>query len=184
MQSIKNVVRTEIEGKVRSTSSKSKLESEEILELNSEGDIVGGEEELVKKPALTRGHKNYVNTSQGDKSDVLGYCRILPEAPLMTLLGKEGLNCSDDELRTQSLVAWRHHLRNHGRYRPDKALPRETHEAHVKILMSALTDFKNERVKNQFSHQAKLFFKHPRYSIMYKSYHVPEESLFALRAHE
>jgi hypothetical protein len=42
--------------------------------------------------------------------------------------------------------------------------------------MSALSDFKHERVKNQLSHRAKLFFKHPRYSMMYKSYDVPEDS--------
>jgi hypothetical protein len=161
--------------KVRSTSSNSKSDLEEILELNSEGDIVR-KEEAVKEPTPRVGHKNYVSTRQGDKSDFLGYSHKLPEAPLTTLLGKDGLKCSDDELRTQSLVAWRHHLRTHGRYRPDKALPRQTHEAHAKILMSALSNFKNERIKCQLSRRAKLFFKHPQYSMMYKSYHVPEES--------
>ena len=34
----------------------------------------------------------------------------------------------------------------------------------------------SERVKCQLSHRAKLFFRHPRYAMMYKSYHVPEES--------
>ncbi len=42
--------------------------------------------------------------------------------------------------------------------------------------MSALSDFKNERIKCSFMNRAKLFFKHPRYSMMYKSYHVPEDS--------
>jgi hypothetical protein len=42
--------------------------------------------------------------------------------------------------------------------------------------MAALSDFKNERIKCQLSYRAKLFSKHPRYSMMYKHYHVPEES--------
>ena len=42
--------------------------------------------------------------------------------------------------------------------------------------MSALSDFKNERVKCSMTNRAKLFFKHPRYSMMYKSYDVPEDS--------
>ena len=131
---------------------------------------------MVKEPALRVGHKNYINIRQSDKSDFLGFSNKYAPAPLTTLLGKDGLNCCDDELRKQSLIAWKHHLKNHGRYRPDKTLPRETHEVHARILMSALSDFKSERVKNQLSHRAKLFYKHPRYSTMYKSYYVPEES--------
>jgi hypothetical protein len=42
--------------------------------------------------------------------------------------------------------------------------------------MSALTSFKRERQKNQFTYKAKLFFKHEGYSMMYKSYHVPADS--------
>ena len=108
---IKEVESAKKAEKVRSTISKSKSNSEEILELNSEGDIVG-KEEAVKEPTLRVGHKNYVDTRQGDKSEFLGYSHRLPEAPLTTLLGKDGLKCSDDELRAQSLVAWRHHLRS------------------------------------------------------------------------
>jgi len=72
------------------------------------------------------------------------------------------------------LIAWRHHLRSQGRYKPDKALPRETQEAHAKILMAALSSFKKERVSCQLTKKAAIFFKHPQYSIMYKSYDVPE----------
>jgi hypothetical protein len=96
--------------------------------------------------------------------------------PLKTLLGANGLNCSDDELVKQSLIAWRHHLTCQNEYKPDKLLARQTHEAHVKILMSALTSFKRERQQNQFSHKAKLFFKHEGYSMMYTSYNVPANS--------
>ena len=42
--------------------------------------------------------------------------------------------------------------------------------------MSALSDFKNERLKCSFTNRAKLFYKHPRYALMYKSYDVPEDS--------
>jgi hypothetical protein len=97
---IKEVKSTKKAEKVRSPSSKSKSDSEEILELNSEGDIVGGKEEAVKGPTMRVTHKNYVDTRQGDKSDFLGHIRKSPEAPLTTLLEKDGLKCSDEELRT------------------------------------------------------------------------------------
>ena len=71
------------------------------------------------------------------------------------------------------MIAWRHHLRSQNAYKPDKLLPIETHETHVKILMSALTNFKKERQQNKLAYKAKLFFKHDGYSMMYKSYNVP-----------
>ncbi len=92
------------------------------------------------------------------------------------MLGANGLNCSDDELAKQSLIAWKHHLRCQNEYKPDKLLASTTHEAHVKILMSALTSFKRERQQNQLTYKAKLFFKHEGYSMMYTSYHVPANS--------
>ena len=115
------------------------MDSEEILELelDSEGDIVGGKEEAVEQTALRPGHKNYIDTRiMGDKSDMQGRYNKETPAPLKTLLGKDGLNCSDEELVKQSLTAWRHHLRCHRQYKPDKLLPHETHQAHARILMS------------------------------------------------
>jgi hypothetical protein len=176
IESIKKVESVKKIVEVQSRGSKPKVDSKEILELNSDGDIVGRKEEAVEEPALRPGHSNYINTRQGDKSDIQGYNNKDKPAPLKTLLGKDGLNCSDDELRKQSLIAWRHHLRNQKQYRPDKLLPRETHEAHAKILMSALSNFKDERIRNQFTNRAKLSYKHDRYSMMYTSYHVPVAS--------
>ena len=98
---------------VQSRGSKPKVDSEEILELNSDGDIVGGKEKAVEQTeALRPGHKNYINTRTGDKSDMQGHHDKAAPAPLKTLLGKDGLNCSDGELVRQSLIAWRHHLRS------------------------------------------------------------------------
>ena len=50
----------------------------------------------------------------------------------------------------------------------------KTREAHVKILMAALSNFKKERVNCSLTKKAAIFFKHPRYSTMYKGYDVPE----------
>ena len=86
-----------------------------------------------------------------DKSDIKGESRFVTPPPLKTLLGEDGLNCSDAELVKQSLIAWRHHLRSHGEYKPDRRLPNETHLTHAKILMAALLSFKVERTRNQFS---------------------------------
>ena len=96
--------------------------------------------------------------------------------PLRTLLGENGLNCSDAELVKQSLIAWRTHLKSRGDYRPDRRLPDETHLSHAKILMAALTNFKAERIRNELTFKAKLFYKHDRFSAMYKSYYVPADT--------
>jgi hypothetical protein len=141
-ESIKKIESVKKNLEVQSRGSKPKEEAEEILELNSDGDIVGGKEEAVVQTALRTGNKNYYSTQSSDKSDIHGFRNIEAQSPLKTLLGKDGLNCSDEELARQSLIAWRHHLRCHDEYKPDKLLPAETHEAHVKILMSALSSFK------------------------------------------
>jgi hypothetical protein len=160
---------------VRSSDRTAKKDSEEILELDSEGDIVSGKEEAVAQAALRPGQKDYFSTRVSDNSDMKGYNRNAP-APLTTLLGKNGLNCSDEELMKQSLIAWRHHLKCHGECKPDRYLPNETSLTHAKILMSALSSFKEQRIKNQFTHRARLFYKHDQYSVMYKSYHVPADT--------
>ncbi len=41
--------------------------------------------------------------------------------------------------------------------------------------MSALSNVKEQRIKNQFTHRARLFYKHDQYSMMYTAYHVPAE---------
>ena len=182
VQEIKSKENVESVGKVadeQAKSPKAKVDAEDSLVLNSDGDIEGAE--IVDQAALTRAridqHKDFFSTKQSaDKSDIHGFSRREKEIPLKTLLGESGLNCSDDELVKQSLIAWRHHLRCQNIYKPDKLLARQTHEAHVKILMSALTSFKRERQQGQFTHKAKLFFKHEGYSMMYKSYNVPANS--------
>ncbi len=134
---------------VKSRGSKPKVDTEDTLELNSDGEIVGGKEEIVERKALRAAkmtaQKKYFSTKPSDKSEIHGYRRSIDEIPLKTLLGENGLNCSDDELVKQSLIAWRHYLRCKNEYKPDKALAAKTHEAHVKILMSALSSFKRER---------------------------------------
>ena len=154
----------------------SATDKDDVLELNHEGDIVSKAAGAVKGPPPTIGHKNYVpiNSREADKSNLYGFQNRAKPAPLKSLLGEQGLKGSDDDLREQSLIAWRHHLRSQGRYRPDKALPIETSEAHVKILMAALSNFKKERVNCSLSKKAAISFKHPRYSTLYKSYDVPE----------
>jgi hypothetical protein len=160
----------------RSSGSKPKEDSEEILVLDSEGDIVSGKEETVAPSRQKKGHKDYYNTQASDKSDIRGESRYVKPPPLKTLLGEVGLHCSDAELRKQSLIAWRNHLKSHGEYKSDRVLPSENHLTHAKILMAALSNFKHERIKNELTPRAKLFYKHDRYSIMYRSYHVPADT--------
>ncbi len=171
VENVKKDVSIKKRVEARSSNSKPKEESEDILELDSKGDMVSGKQKVVVPAALRPGHKDYFSARIGDKSDMKGYSRNA-EPPLKTLLGEDGLNCSDQELVKQSLIAWRHHLRNHGEYKPDRFLPSSTQLTHAKILMSALTNFKGQRIRNQFSHRAKLYYKHDQYSVMYKTYHV------------
>jgi hypothetical protein len=93
-------------------------------------------------------------------------------------LGEGGLNVSDEELVKQSLIAWRHHLRTQNRYKPDKNLPKDVHETHVKILMAALSSFKKERVRHRLSKKGVLMYQHEQYSYMYKEYNVPKEACY------
>jgi hypothetical protein len=129
---------------------------EDLLELNADGDIVSVDEAPIvpeaQKPSATR---------VGDKSEMKGWVRGTTPTPLKTLLGKDGLHCSDQELINQSLIAWRHHLRCQDNCKPDKMLPIELHEAHVRILMSALSSFKGERIRNNLVGRAKTNFMNP-----------------------
>jgi hypothetical protein len=154
------------------SSSSSAADNDDVLELNASGDIVGRAPEAVKDSRVKICDRP--DTRQSDKFNIHGFQLKDKPAPLMSLLGEQGLQCSDDDLRRQSLIAWRHHLRSQGRYRPDKALPRQTQEAHVKILMAALSSFKKERVSCSFTKRATIFYKHPQYAMLYKSYDVPE----------
>jgi hypothetical protein len=159
---------------VQPRGSKPKVVKEDSLVLNSD-EIV---DPKASRKAQIEAQKTYYSTKSSDKSEIRGYRNREEETPLKSLLGANGLNCSDDELVKQSLIAWRHHMRCQNNYKPDKMLPKETQQAHVKILMSALTSFKRERQHNQFTYRAKLFFKHKHegYSMMYKSYSVPANS--------
>jgi hypothetical protein len=42
--------------------------------------------------------------------------------------------------------------------------------------MSALSSFKFQRIKNQLTNRAKLFYKHDQHAMLYSSYYVPAES--------
>jgi hypothetical protein len=180
IKSVENIKSVMNVSDARSRGSKPTVDAEDSLVLNSDGEIVSQRDRVVdqkaSREAQSNAQKTYYSTKSTDKSDIHGWSRREKEIPLKTLLGKNGLHCSDDELIKQSLIAWRHHLRCQNEYKPDKLLPRTTHETHAKILMSALTSFKRERQKNQFTYKAKLLFKHEGYSIMYKSYHVPADS--------
>ncbi len=161
------------------------MEPEEILELNYDGDIVSGKEEAVEALASNSSAKTYVSTRTVDKSahtldksDYQGLYIRAPPTPLKTLLGEGGLHDSDKELVKQSLIAWRHHLSCQNKYKPDKILPIETYKAHVRILMSALSNFNDQRVKNRFTKKAKLLYKHDQYTMMYTAYHVPVNACF------
>jgi hypothetical protein len=146
---------------------------QEVLELDSNGDIVSGKkDEDIKEPSRSRQEHKL------DKSQFEGLFLRPMSPPRKTLLGEGGLHVSDEELVKQSLIAWRHHLRTQNRYRPDKYLPIQVHKTHIKILMSALSSFKNERVKNKFTKKAVLMYQHEQYSHMYKEYHVPAEACY------
>ncbi len=81
VKSVENIKKDESIKKrveVRSSGSKPKKDSEEILELDSEGDIVSVKQDAVVPAALRPGHKDYFNTRAGDKSDMKGYSRNAP----------------------------------------------------------------------------------------------------------
>ena len=112
IKSVENIMKdAKIKKKVgmQSSGSKPKEDTDEILELDSEGDIVSRKQEAAVPAALRPEHKNYFSTRIGDKSDIRGDSRYVTPPTLKTLLGEDGLHCSDDELVKQSLIAWRHH---------------------------------------------------------------------------
>ncbi len=71
---------------------------------------------------------------------------------------------TDARLGTQSLEPWRYHLRMNHDYPLDRQIANAVHLEHVKILMTALTDFKKQRDPLKLQGNGLLLeFKHARY---------------------
>jgi hypothetical protein len=74
-----------------------------------------------------------------------------------------------------SLEAWRSHLRKQHDYLPDRDIPKSVHLDHIKIISSAITDFKRQRTALNLWGESAVAFKHERYSQICQKYHIPAE---------
>jgi hypothetical protein len=79
---------------------------------------------------------------------------------------------SDGQLGAMALEAWRSHLRKMHEYLPDRDIPKATHLDHLKVLSSALTDFKRQRTALNLWGESAVAYKHERYAL----FDLPEVS--------
>jgi hypothetical protein len=82
---------------------------------------------------------------------------------------------SDGQLVAMSLEAWRSHLRKQHDYLPDRDIPKPVHLDHIKIISSAITDFKRQRTALNLWGESAVAFKHERYAQICQKYHIPSE---------
>ncbi len=82
---------------------------------------------------------------------------------------------SDGQLGAMALEAWRSHLRKMHEYLPDRDIPKATHLDHLKVLSSALTDFKRQWTALNLWGEGAVSYKHERYALICQKYHIPPE---------
>jgi hypothetical protein len=82
---------------------------------------------------------------------------------------------SDGQLVAMSLEAWRSHLRKQHDYLPDRDIPKPVHLDHIKIISSAITDFKRQRTALNLWGESAVAYKHERYFQICQKYHIPAE---------
>jgi hypothetical protein len=69
---------------------------------------------------------------------------------------------SDGQLGVMALEAWRSHLRKMHEYLPDRDIPKSVHLDHLKVLSSALTDFKKQRTALNLWGESAVAYKQAR----------------------
>jgi hypothetical protein len=74
-----------------------------------------------------------------------------------------------------ALEAWRSHLRKKHEYLPDRDIASSVHLDHLKVLSSALTDFKRQRTALNLWGESAISYKHKRYSVICQKYRIPAE---------
>ncbi len=74
-----------------------------------------------------------------------------------------------------ALEAWRSHLRKMHEYLPDRDIAKSVHLDHLKVLSSALTDFKKQRTALNLWGESAVAYKHERYGLICQKYHTPAE---------
>jgi hypothetical protein len=82
---------------------------------------------------------------------------------------------SDGQLGVMALEAWRSHLRKMHEYLPDRDIAKSVHLDHLKVLSSALTDFKKQRTALNLWGESAVAYKHERYALICQKYHIPAE---------
>jgi hypothetical protein len=82
---------------------------------------------------------------------------------------------SDGKLGVMALEAWRIHLRKMHEYLPDRDIAKSVHLDHLKVLSSALTDFKKQRTALNLWGESAVAYKHERYGLTCQKYHIPAE---------
>jgi hypothetical protein len=82
---------------------------------------------------------------------------------------------SDGQLGVMALEAWRSHLRKKHEYLPDRDIASSVHLDHLKVLSSALTDFKRQRTALNLWGEGAVAYKHERYSVICQKYRIPAE---------
>jgi hypothetical protein len=82
---------------------------------------------------------------------------------------------SDGELGVMALEAWRNHLRKKHEYLPDRDIASSVHLDHLKVLSSALTDFKRQQTALNLWEEGAVSYKHERYSVICQKYRIPSE---------
>jgi hypothetical protein len=82
---------------------------------------------------------------------------------------------SDGQLGVMALKAWRSHLRKMHEYLPDRDIAKSVHLDHLKVLSSALTDFKKQRTALNLWGESAVAYKHERYGFICQKYHIPAE---------
>jgi hypothetical protein len=109
--------------------------------------------------------------------DYKGYNRTVAPTPdlFKNYNAARDAHLSDGQLTTMALEAWRSHLRDKYEYLPDRALPKEVHLDHIKIISSAITDFKRQRTALNLWGEGAVAFKHERYFQICQKYHIPSE---------
>jgi hypothetical protein len=82
---------------------------------------------------------------------------------------------SDGQLGVMALEACRSHLRKMHEYLPDRDIAKSVHLDHLKVLSSALTDFKKQRTALNLWGESAVAYKHERYALICQKYHILAE---------
>jgi hypothetical protein len=83
---------------------------------------------------------------------------------------------SDGQLGVMALEAWMSHLRRKHEYLPDQEIASSVHLDHLKVLSSALSDFKRQRTALNLWGEDAISYRHERYSVICQKYRISAET--------